>query len=540
MPPFQNGAFTSDPEVRAAYSEGAGIFRIVPGAVAVPSTTRALGELIRWAAARGSSLTPRGAGSGMTGGNLGDGILVDLTVLDGCPLTVDGQTLAAVTGAGVTLRALQMEAGRFGLRLPPDPSSGRFATVGGMVSTNAAGPTSVRSGSVRRWVEALHLISAEGQPLVLRRGTSPPEVPVVERFRREAEPVLRAAGGLIRDRFPRTRKNSSGYALDAWLESGDLLDLVIGSEGTLAFITAIEWRLEAIPRHRAGLRAGFRSLAEIGALVPELVALEPSAFEFLDATLLRFVERSGVPLPGAGAGGILLLEFEHDDAGDVEARVRAAAARLAPVCHPLDHAGGGRELERLWEIRHAASPRLATLGQERRSLQVIEDGCVPESRVAEYVAAVERAAERQGIEVVMFGHLGCGNVHVNLLPDVSRPGWESRVRAVFEEVSSRTIELGGSLSGEHGDGRLRTPILAARYGTEVMELFRKVKHAFDPAGRLNPGVKIPLPGQPVLGPLKVGSGAAPIPPDLERRLRAIEQTAGYSLSRLELGTLPWP
>src|ERR1043166_4066761 len=144
--PDQNGIGRTDPRARAAYSEGAGIFRIVPAAAAVPSTTAALRELVRWAAEHRVPLVPRGAGSGMTGGNVGPGVVVDLTVLDGCPLEVLPEARRASTGTGVTLRDLGATAERHGLRLPPDPSSAHFATVGGMVSTNAAGPRASQIG----------------------------------------------------------------------------------------------------------------------------------------------------------------------------------------------------------------------------------------------------------------------------------------------------------------------------------------------------------------------------------------------------------
>jgi FAD/FMN-containing dehydrogenase len=177
---------------------------------------------------------------------------------------------------------------------------------------------------------------------------------------------------------------------------------------------------------------------------------------------------------------------------------------------------------------------LARLGESRRSLQVIEDGCVPLGAMPEYIGAVRRAAERQRLQVVIFGHAGEGNLHVNLLPDLAEPDWQDRVAAVFEEVTEAVIALGGSPSGEHGDGRLRAHLLERVYGAEIVALFRRVKDAFDPKGIMNPGVKLPDPDQRPFGHLKVGDGAAPLPPRIEAGLREIERSAGYSLSRLEL------
>lgn len=530
LPPLPdlNGIGRTDFRARAAYSEGAGIYRIIPAAVAVPSTTDALRNLVLWAAHRRVPLVPRGAGSGMPGGNIGRGVVVDLTTLDGCPLEVHAEFRRAYTGAGVTLRDLSEEADRFGLRLPPDPSSARFATLGGMVSTNAAGPRSVRNGSVRRWVDALDLITADGESVTLRRGAVPRRCSAVERFLRDVEPRLLAAREAILSRFPRTRKNSSGYALDAWLASGDLIDLVVGSEGTLAFITGIEWRLVPTPTRYAGVRAELRSLRSLGELVPALVALEPAAVEYLDATFLRFIGAA------QDVAGLLMIEFEGDDADALAERVREAASLLAPHAVEVREATDRRTLEALWSVRHRASPILAGLGESRRSVQVIEDACVPHDAIDRYVEAVRAAGQRQRMELVIFGHVGDGNLHVNLQPDLASPGWERRLALIFAEVTDAVVKLGGTLSGEHGDGRLRARALQEVYGREITELFRLVKDAFDPVGILNPGVKLPSEEDLPFGALKLGATAAQLPEDIETALRVIERDARYAVSRLEV------
>lgn len=528
FPPF-SGICRTDSPARAAYAEGAGIFRIVPEGVVVPSTTGALSTLVAWAASNRVPLVPRGAGSGMAGGNIGAGVVVDLGVLDGGPLGVHAGQRRAIAGTAVRLRALDEDARRKGLRLPPDPSSARFATLGGMVSTNASGPRSVASGSIRRWVEAIEMITPDGYPLLLRRGETPLSTPTVERFRRDAEPALRAAESLIRDRFPRTLKNSSGYALDRWLDSGDLLDLVVGAEGTLGFVTRTEWRLEPVPREYGGVRAALGDIGVLGGIVAELRGLSPSALEYLDATFLSFAE-----VGEGGVEGLLMVELEGDDKDEVASRTAEAGRILARHSQQIRTAADRQSLEALWSIRHAASPMLAGLGESRRSLQVIEDGCVPLAAMPGYIGAVRRAAERQRLQVVIFGHAGEGNLHVNLLPDLAEPEWRERVVAVFEEVTEAVLALGGSPSGEHGDGRLRAHLLERVYGPDIMALFRLVKNAFDPKGIMNPGIKLPAPDQRPFADLKVGDGAAILPPRIEAGLREIERSAGYSLSRLEL------
>src|SRR5919112_2597329 len=254
-PPALRGIFRTDARARAAYSEGAGIYRIVPRAVALPRDVTDLKILISWAAEHRVPLVARGAGIAMGGGNVGDGVVLDLAAFSH-PLEIDSRFRTARTGAAVTLAQLNTAAGTYGLRLPPDPSSGAWATLGGMVSTNAAGARSVRFGSVRRWIRGLTLLTADAEEVALGRGVNHPSgrAKAVDRFGKDVAPQLRAAASLVSSRFPHVRKNSSGYAVDAFLKSGDLVDLIIGAEGTLGIITDIQWQTARVPACRAGMR----------------------------------------------------------------------------------------------------------------------------------------------------------------------------------------------------------------------------------------------------------------------------------------------
>jgi FAD/FMN-containing dehydrogenase len=536
-PPGIRGTYRTDLRARAAYAEAAGIYRILPSAVCLPADAEDLRRLVGWAADHRVSLTPRGAGSAMSGGNVGEGVIVDLTRMSG-RLEVDLGKRAAVTAAGVTLAALNTAASPYQLRLPPDPSSGRWATLGGMVATNAAGARSVRYGSVREWVDALTLLTSDGETITLRRGESQEgsTAAALTRFGREAAPAIRESASLIAARFPRTRKNSSGYALDAYLHSGDLLDLVIGAEGTLGLVTEIEWRLDPIPPFRAGLRLALRSLDHLGEAVAAMTSCGPSALELLDRTFLDLVGTdtlAGASLRFAGAEAVLLVELERNDTESLRHALEQATALARPLAVSVDTAFSAAAAERLWAIRHAASPLLAGLPEHRRSLQVIEDGCVPPERMGDYIRALRVAAGNRGIAIVMFGHAGDGHIHVNLLPEVGQDGWEAAMASLLDEVTETIIRLGGTPSGEHGDGRLRADSLSRVYGNEIVELFRRVKHSFDPLGIFNPGIILPS-GEPPISRLKVGANALPLPPDLERSLREIERTGGYGRCRLEL------
>ncbi|MGH7533178.1 MAG: FAD-binding oxidoreductase [Gemmatimonadales bacterium] len=529
--PLIRGAFRTDLRARAAYSEGAGIYRIIPQGVARPEDVGDLTELVRWAHETGTPLIPRGAGSAMGGGSVGSGVIVDLARIGPGNLHVDPDACIARTGAAVTWGALDAAAARHRLRLPPDPSSGRWATLGGMLSTNASGARSVRYRSVRRWALAAELITADGDLVEIGRGATPADVPAVRRVLSTAWPAITAAASLIAERFPKTTKNSSGYALDHALETGDLLDLIIGAEGTLGFVTAITWTLDAIPAARASVRMSLPDLERLGDLVPALRALAPSGLELLDRSFLAVVQGSAAAREAGVVGSeaaVLLLEFEGEDAGAVEALSGQAADLARRRGVDVAVALSAEEQQQLAALRHAASPILAGLA-DQRSLQVIEDACVPVERLGAYVTAVRRITEVHGVPAVIFGHAGAGNVHVNLLPDVHAADWERRVQAIFDEVTAAVLSLGGTPTGEHGDGRLRASLLERLYGPQIVALFRMVKAAFDPRGILNPGIKLPLPGGDApLAHLKVGSGAIAIPDDIAAVLLEIEREGGYA------------
>ena len=541
--PRLRGLYRTDERARAAYAEAAGIYRIVPRAVALPAHLDDLVRLVRWAADERVPLVPRGAGSAMGGGNVGEGVVVDVTRMDGPGVEIHSGQRRGRMRAGASLGELEAASAPHNLRLPPDPSSARWATAGGVVSTNAAGARSVRYGSVRRWVEAVTLVTADGEVSRISRGQDPPtprsarRSAAFTRFDREAAPAIRGARELIRSRFPRTAKNSSGLALDAYLESGDLLDLIVGAEGTLGFVTDVDWRLDPIPAARAGLRILLRDYATMPELVGRLVELGPSAVELLDRTFLDLVASHGgdhaIAPAGVGIEAVLLVELEAQGPAQLRSLAQSAIAIARPLAFEVDAALSPEGAERLWRLRHAASPILAGLPPDRRSLQVIEDACVPVPRLFDYVAAVRRAAEARGLAVVIFGHAGDGNVHVNLLPELARAGWEAQVADLLEEITETVIQFGGVPSGEHGDGRLRAGFLERVYGREIVGLFRKVKESFDPLGILNPGIILPS-GEPPIARLKAGAGAVPLPPDIAAALREIERDGGYARSRLEL------
>lgn len=520
----------TDLATRARYSQAGGIHRIVPAGVARPATLDELASVLDWARERGLAITPRGAGTAMDGGSVGDGLVLDLTGLD-APLEIDRNGMRARVGAGVRLRDLQAAAMAAGLRYGPEPSSARWATVGGMLGTNAAGARTFRLGPAADWVEELSLLTADGPMQLSRASDGDPSHPVVRRMRESVLPLVERHAATIRARSPSVRKDTAGYRLVPWLDSGRLIDLVIGSEGTLGIVTEATLRLEPIPVASGTLRVVLETRAAIPAAVEALVPADPSAIELLDASFLKLVAAHGVrEASWDGAGAVLLVEIEGNSPGAVRDRVAEATRALAPVAREVHTAHDAEEAAALWSLRHEASPVLAALADGRRSLQVIEDGCVPLAALPAYLDTIAAACRDAAMDVVMFGHAGDGHVHVNLLPDLDRPDWLTAVRGIYERVSEAVIALGGTPAGEHGAGRLRAPLLEALLGPEALGVMAAVKAAFDPTDRMNPGVILDAAPDP-LTRLKVGDNRTMIPSEVEAELEAIERERRWDAER---------
>ena len=528
------GVFRDDASARAVYSEAAGIAQIIPRAVAVPADAGDVVTLVEWAAAANLPLIPRGSGSSMAGGAIGDGIVVDLSLLRAIEHPVPGATTIRC-GPGALRNAVDAAARSVGRTFPVDPSSGAYCTVGGMASTNSAGAHTLRYGAMRMWIEAIDCVFADGSRAEVRRGAPAPDVEPVRRL------LAAAADFMLAERarpsvHAGVRKESSGYGLAAYALSGELVDLIAGSEGTLVLMVGLELRLTQVPPVTASIMGAFDSLD--AAVLAAALALDAgaSACELLDRTFLDVARIGGaiVPVPEQ-AEAVLLADVEAASREDSAALMAALErgfrdAGASAVTLALDSATE----HAMWELRHAASPILSRLDPALKSMQFIEDGCVPPSRLAEYVRGVRAALDAHGIRGVIFGHAGDAHVHVNPLVDVRRVDWREQVNALLHEVTALAVRLGGTVSGEHGDGRLRAPLLPDVWAAESLVRFAAVKRAFDPQGILNPGAKLALPGAHAVERVKYDPALPPLPPAAREALAVVEAERAYARPRLAL------
>ena len=495
------------------------------------ATTEDVAAVVRWAVESGTPVTARGSGSSMANGAIGGGVVLDLGSLNQIA-AVDSARRTVRCGPGAIRDAVNRAAAAASLRFPVDPSSGSFCTIGGMVATNAAGAHSLAFGSTRSWVQAISCVFADGTAATLRRGEAAPEsVPTIRR----AVATL-ADFGTPQLAHPLVRKNSSGYALSAWKKSGDLLDLIVGSEGTLAIVTEIELRLEPLARSTGSLLAAFGDIEQAVVSAAAATARGAAVCELLEHTFLELAAVGGIrPALPKQTAAVLLVEVETEDSesaraalSDIEREfMRNGALRVTLAMLPA-------EARELWELRHGASPALARLDPALCSMQVVEDAAVPPGELHRYVKGVRAALAQRGFRGVIFGHAGDAHIHVNPLVDVRDRAWRRKLSDLVDDVTGLVAELGGTLSGEHGDGRLRAPLLPRAWPASALSAFAQIKRAFDPAGILNPGVKLAEQGQQPIETVKYDPSLAALPTRARQALDLVAEQRAYSSPRLSL------
>jgi FAD/FMN-containing dehydrogenase len=529
------GVFRDDDDARAVYSEAAGIARALPRAVAVPADADDLARLVRWAASTRTALIPRGSGSSMPNGAIGNGVIVDLSRWNQMGAVNESARTIRV-GPGAVRGDVDSAARRHGLRFPVDPSSGAFCTIGGMTSTNAAGAHSMRFGSTRPWVRAVDCIFTDGSRAEVRRGAAmPSNIPAVDRFRSVAQPIVDAEL-----RLPSVHagvlKDSSGYGIAAYARSGELVDLLVGSEGTLVFFVEIE--LDLIP-------AAARTSSVLGAFATiEAAVIAAGRARTAGAVVCELLDKTFLDVAASdGAERQVPAETESALMAEVEGATAEEAANAARAVEAIFRESGATTVRlaldaatetQLWELRHAASPILSRLDPRLKSMQFVEDCAVPPENLPAYVRGVREILAANDTRGVIFGHAGDAHVHVNPLVDVARADWRDRLAAILDAVVTLAASLGGTLTGEHGDGRLRAPLSSRVWPAQALDHFNAVKRAFDPDGVMNPGVKLPLDGETSLGEIKYDPALEPLPRRARAVLDRVERERAWARSRLEL------
>ena len=442
------GRLRTSREERVCYSYDATGKEHLPDAIAFPETADEVQRAVLLANEFRFPVIPRGAGSGFSGGSVPvrGGVVLSTERMDRI-LSIDEENLVAVVEPGVVTARLKEEVQRRGLFYPPDPASQRFCTIGGNIAEGAGGMCAVKYGVTRDYVLGLEAVLGTGE--LLRTGVS-------------------------------TIKGVVGY---------DLTRLLVGSEGTLGIVTKATLRLIPHPETVQTLVAFFRSNAEGSRAVAGIVRerIVPCALELMDRTAIDCVrETAGLPVP-EDTGCALLIEVDgpaHSTAAEA-VRVEEACLRFGAV--EVRRASDADGRERLWTLRRSISPALRKVNP----VKINEDIVVPRSRLPAMMDFLSELAVRKSLKIVNFGHAGDGNIHVNLM--LSGTDEEERRRAdeAVTEIFRKTVELGGTISGEHGIGISKAPYLDMEVGPLGVSVMKRLKACFDPNGILNPGKIFP-------------------------------------------------
>jgi FAD/FMN-containing dehydrogenase len=498
-------------DARKYFATDASIFTIPPAIVVYPRNENDVRKTTRftWQLAERGRIIPvtaRGAGTDQGGAAIGPGVILSFPAHLNRILEFDGKTGLVTIEPGINYGKLQQTLHTHNRFLPPFPASLEYSTVGGAIANNASGEKTVKYGDTREFVRSLRVVLANGEVIETKRlskrelnkklGLATFEGEIY----RSLDALLDESKSLLKDFGPNVSKNAAGYALnDVKRKDGsfDLTPLFVGSQGTLGVVT--EATLATVPHNpNTTLIAAFvDDLLVAEQIIADLRKLSemPSAIEVVDNKLLEFVQAHnpnllrGIlspPFPKL----ILLIEFDSVS----ERSQKRLTKKTTKILHKLQVSyqveTDPHKRDELWKLRHSASAVLAHTEGTARALPIIEDGIVPLDRFKEYIEGVYALFERYKLQAAVWGHAGNANLHIQPFLDLGQLGDRQKIFKLLEEYYAMVIELGGSTSGEHNDGRLRGPFLEKLYGPDVYDLFRKVKQIFDPYNTLNSGVKV--------------------------------------------------
>ncbi len=516
-----DGYLRTDPAARALWSTDASIYLRRPVAVAVVRSEEDIRRTIDAAREIGLSITPRGTGTSLAGQATAPGIALDTTLMQEIS-EVDLENGTCSVEPGVIQGELNARVEPHGLVFGADTSTSDVATLGGMIGNNSAGMRSLVFGTTADQVLSLRCVLATGETVELK-SLSRSEAErraqgngAEARLLKNALQVGEWYADKIKRRYPKLIRRVSGYGLDALIDPDilDLTKLMCGSEGTLAVITRAELRLQHLPPQRALASLQFDSLAASARATVELLEESPSAIELLDDVAIgrargapaykgstRFVR--GEPK------AVLLVEWSGtpEELDERFGKLDELASRVgATVAVPLQT---NDEMAQTVKLRKSILPLLLGTAEKDKPVAFVEDAAVPPDRLEEFVTRFEEIVKENDTWACFYGHASVGTLHVRPALDTSDPEGVARMRRIAEEVAGLVDELGGSVSGEHGDGLARSEFLERMYGPELVRAFGEVKRAWDPKGMLNPGVIVDPP--PMDEQLRIGPGRKRLP-----------------------------
>jgi FAD/FMN-containing dehydrogenase/Fe-S oxidoreductase len=508
------GELRCDPLTLSMYASDASIFQVTPLAVARPCDRDDVVTLTRYAAETGLPLIARGAGTGVAGGAIGEGVVVDFSQQMRTVEAVSDSTVRVQPG--VVRDQLNCILRPYGRYFPPDPSNSAITTVGGMLGVDAAGSHSVRVGSTRDHVESIETVLADGtvvefgeEPLVENRPPAasteageadhsangngqPPNAKrtIVSRL----SALLAENKQIIRQKQPPLIRNSAGYYVRGLLSATHLNvpRLLVGSEGTLGLFTAATLQTFPLPPHRAAMLLLFGDLESATRAVQEIADLEPSACDLMDRRLLSLARDADPRFEQLIAPNAeVALIVEQIGFSDTQCRERIAMTLRAVQAKNLDaivafQASREEDVEFLWTLPGKVVPLLTRIKGHTRPTPIVEDIAVPPTALHEFLVTAQKVFQNHQVTASLYSHAAAGQIHLRPFVPPPSPADGGKLEALATDLYAAVFAVGGTVSGEHGDGLSRSAFLRAEYG-ELYRVFQRIKEIFDPQNLLNPG-----------------------------------------------------
>lgn len=499
-------------DARRYFSTDASIFTLTPSIIVYPQNENDVRKTARFTwqlAERGRTvpITARGLGTDQSGAALGNGIVLVFPSHMNKITEFDLKSGAVLVQPGATYGKLQQTLHTHGRFLPPFPSSMEYSTIGGAVANNAGGEKSVKYGTTINYTSGLRVVLANGEVIETGRISKRELDKKLGQTGMEGD-IYRAVDAIIDNNkhligslsnLP-ISKNATGYNLNHVKQkdgSFDLTPLFVGSQGTLGIVTEATIETEIYNPETTLIVCMFDNYAQLTEAVEKLKGLSnpPSALELVNKQLIDFIKEHNVhQLPQLFQQNThkIVLFVEFDDASvRVQKKMTKKAQKIitslgATYVTEMDK----DEQEKLWKVRHSAANVVAYSNGSVKALPFIEDAVVPVDKLGEYMQQLDELFDKNNLAVAVWGHAGDGNLHMQPFLDIAQLGDRQKIFKLLEEHARIVIELGGRLSGEHGDGRVRAPLLRQQVGDELYQIFVDIKKAFDPHGTLNPGVKI--------------------------------------------------
>ncbi len=480
-----------DSLTRQLYATDASIYQVEPVAVAFPRSARQCSSLIEAAAQGGIPIIPRGAGTGLAGGAIGEGVVIDFSRYHRQILEFDPDRRTVRVGAGVVLDQLNAFLHPHGFVFGPDVATSSRATLGGMIANNSSGSHTPFYGTTTDHVSSLEIVLHDGRVVTIGPGHD-----TLRAHREMITDLVYFHSLTIKEHMPPgLLKRRPGYALDRCrLDPGNLIPLLAGSEGTLAAILSAELKIVPLPEARGLGLVFFRSVAEAMRATTELLHLKPAAVEHIDRVLLdqtrdqlRFrAARDLLELDALPCESLLAVEFFNDSVAD-----RLAALEALNLGDRTLILKTPREAGLLWDMRKAGLSLLTGCKGAAKPTTGIEDAAVHPEDLPEYFTRLQKLISSQGLQASYYGHAASGLLHVRPVLDLHCAADAAKFRRLAGEVAALVKEFKGSLAGEHGVGIARTEWMAQQVGESLLGVMRQIKGAFDPYGVFNPGKIIP-------------------------------------------------